>query len=80
MSVNVSFCPKCKKAGLRYVRIKVHSFLVKEPQYHYEYPDTPKARAALQENADHLGKGERWCPRCGEWVKPTRHDVMRPEV
>ena len=78
--MNVYFCPKCKKAGLRYARVEVNSFMVMEPHPHYEYPDTPEARAALSENAEHLNKRDRWCPRCGEWVKPTSHDVMRPEI
>jgi Zn-finger nucleic acid-binding protein len=74
LSVNVDFCPKCKKAGLRYQRFEINTILFMEPQPHYDYehPDSPE----LKENEEHRLKCEKWCPRCQEWIIPRGREVM----
>jgi len=59
--MRIDHCPKCGKAGLKIERY---------PSSPYSNP--PKIPTVEQglENGYHWKAGEKWCPRCKEWVTP----------
>jgi len=64
--MRIDYCPKCNKAGLKVDRIPIP----------YWKELTPEETAAKREAIDNNGRGNKWCPRCMEWVKP----INRPYV
>jgi len=63
--MDVDFCPKCHKAGLRYEIKHIPPWM----------PDNRTAEEKT-ESSRGLSNNEKWCPRCKEWVKPTSRNVM----
>ena len=72
-AVRIDYCPKCNKAGLKHDRIHPISAFVPQLQaYRYRPEDT----IFLQENEVHYLRGEKYCARCKEWVKPINHPYI----
>jgi len=60
--MRIDYCPKCKKAGLKYERYQ-----------HAPYanpPIMPSDFEMAENKYHHSTLGEKWCPRCREWVNP----------
>jgi hypothetical protein len=65
--MKIDYCPKCKKAGLKYERYPSNPYLI---------PPLEPDEVEIKENSDHRAKHEKWCPRCQEWVRPENQPYI----